>query len=334
VRAAAPGGRLGYTSGRTMSDTRLRRFSWATLGATVAVVLWGAYVRASGSGAGCGKEWPICKGQLVPSHPSLATMIEYAHRASSGFVMALCAAQLVWVLRALPRGHAARRGAAASMFFMVGEAAVGALLVLFERVAGDKSAARAAWMSLHLVNTFLLIASLACTAWWISGRPMPRLRGRGLAESLALGGVIGLLAVGVTGALTALGDTLFRPESLAEGVAADFAPTAHFLQQIRVLHPIAAVLVSTYLLYARGAIAAGRGPDAARLSRLLAALIVGQILLGTANLMLLAPAWLQMAHLLVADAVWITFVLLAASALAHGGREAEIEGAAAAPART
>jgi heme A synthase len=316
-----------------MSSTRLRRFSWATLATTIAVILWGAYVRATGSGAGCGKEWPICKGKLIPSNPSLSTMIEYAHRASSGFVMVLCAVQLVWVFRALPRGHAARRGAGVSMFFMIGEAAVGALLVLFERVAYDKSAARAAWMSLHLVNTFLLIASLACTSWWISGRPLPRLRGRGLAETLSIGGVLGLITVGVTGALTALGDTLFRPESLAEGVAADFAPTAHFLQQIRVLHPIAAVAVATYLLYARNAIAAGRGADAAKLSRLLAALVIGQILLGTANMMLLAPAWLQMVHLLVADAVWITFVLLAASALAHGGREADVHGDAV-PART
>lgn len=316
-----------------MQHARLRRFSWATLGVTLAVILWGAYVRVSGSGAGCGKEWPICKGKLVPTMTSLETLIEYAHRASSGFVTALVVIQLVWILRALPLGHPARRGAVASTFFVITEGAVGAAIVLFERVAHDKSAARAAWMSLHLCNTFLLVASLACTAWWVSGRPMPRLRGHGAVGTLAAGGVIGLLGVGVTGALTALGDTLFGAKTLAEGVAADFSPTAHFLQQIRVSHPIVAVVVGVYLLYARGVIAAGRGAEAQRLATALGALVVGQLGLGVLNFLLMAPAWMQMVHLLVADLVWITFVLLGATALAHGGGAKVVDDAAAAPAR-
>ncbi|MFT3766242.1 MAG: COX15/CtaA family protein [Minicystis sp.] len=312
---------------------RLRRFSWATLGVTLAVILWGAYVRVSGSGAGCGKEWPICKGKLLPTMTSLEMMVEYAHRASSGFVTALVVIQLLWVLRTVPRMHPARKGAIVSTFFIVTEGAVGAAIVLFDRVAQDKSAARAAWMSLHLVNTFLLVASLACTAWWISGRPMPRLRGHGTVGGLVAGGFAGLLAVGVTGALTALGDTLFGAKSIAEGVAADFSPTAHFLQQIRVSHPIVAALVGVYLLYARGAIAARRGPLAQKLSAGLGALVVTQLLLGVVNFMLLAPAWMQMVHLLVADLVWIVFVLLGVTALAERGEEAAIHGAAA-PARS
>ena len=313
---------------------RLRRFSWATLGVTLAVILWGAYVRVSGSGAGCGKEWPICKGKLVPNMTSFETLVEYAHRASSGLVTVMVIAQLVWALRALPRRHPARRGAITSTFFVITEGAVGAAIVLFERVAHDKSAARAAWMSLHLVNTFLLVASLACTAWWMTGRPVPRLRGHGTAGLLVAGGFVGLLAVGVTGALTALGDTLFGAKTLAEGVAADFSPTAHFLQQIRVSHPIVAVLVGMYLLYARQGIAAGRGPDAQRLARLLGVLVVTQLLCGVVNFMLMAPAWMQMVHLLVADLVWIAFVLLGVTALAEGGAEPAVSGADAAPVET
>lgn len=315
-----------------MAHARLRRFSWATLGVTLAVILWGAYVRVSGSGAGCGKEWPICKGKVIPTMTSLETMIEYAHRASSGFVTALVVIQLVWALRALPREHPGRRGAMASTFFMITEGAVGAAIVLFERVAHDKSAARAAWMSLHLCNTFMLIAALALTAWWIGDRPLPRLRGHGAVGGLVLGGLAGLLIVGVTGALTALGDTLFSAKSLAEGVAADFSPTAHFLQQIRVTHPIAAVLAGLYLLYARKAIEAGRGPETRRLSNALAALIIIQLLLGVVNMMLLAPALMQMIHLLTADLVWITFVIFSATALAERGRDPIPDGAA--PARS
>lgn len=313
-----------------MQHARLRRFSWATLGVTLAVILWGAYVRVSGSGAGCGKEWPICRGKVIPNMTSLETMIEYAHRASSGFVTALAAIQLIWALRTLAKDHPGRRGAMLSMFFMITEGAVGAAIVLFERVAQDKSAARAAWMSLHLCNTFLLIASLALTAWWMSGRPLPRLRGHGAVGGLVLGGFAGLMLVGVTGALTALGDTLFGAKTLAEGVAADFSPTAHFLQQVRVSHPIAAVLAALYLVYARKGIEAGRGPETKRLSNALAALLVTQLLLGVVNLMLLAPAWMQMVHLLVADLVWITFVIFSATALADRDGRASIPAGAAA----
>jgi heme A synthase len=317
-----------------MKHDRLRAYAWTTLAVTLGVILWGAYVRVSGSGAGCGKEWPICKGKLIPSMTSLETIVEYAHRASSGVITVMVLLLLAGALSTLPRRHPARAGATASAFFVLTEGAVGAAIVLFERVAQDKSAARAAWMSLHLVNTFLLIASIACTAWWVSGGAAPRPRGQGAVGGLLAGGVAALLLVGVTGALTALGDTLFGARSLAEGVAADFSPTAHFLQQIRVLHPIAAVLAAVYLLYARGAVAAARGPETRRLSRVVAGLVVTQLALGTLNLVMLAPGWMQLVHLLVADLVWISFVLLCAAAVGEGGAESASDRDGALAART
>ena len=171
-------------------------------------------------------------------------------------------------------------------------------------------------MSLHLINTFFLIAALTCTAWWASGGAAIRVRGRGRTLGLIVAGAIGMLVVGVSGAITALGDTLFTAPALARGLADDLSPAAHFLQQLRVIHPIAAVLVALFLLYARGAIAAGRAtPAARRLSLGLAALLVAQLLLGLVNLVLLAPIAMQLIHLLFADLVWITFTLLAAEAL-------------------
>jgi heme A synthase len=306
---------------QSTSTPRFRTFAWITLAVTLVVILWGAYVRASGSGAGCGSHWPTCNGEVVPHSKSAATLIEFAHRITSGLSGLFVLVQVIWAFVALPRRHPARAGAAASMFFMITEGAVGAGLVLLEHVALDRSVARAGWTSLHLTNTFFLVAALTCTAFWASSPVRPRIVGQGAGGVLLGLGALGLVLTGVSGAVTALGDTLFTAPSLARGIADDFSPTAHFLQQLRVVHPIVAVLTAVFLLYARSAIVQGRGADAAHYGRLLAGLLVTQLLLGVVNFALQAPAPLQIVHLLVADLVWVVFVLLGAAAL--GARREE-----------
>lgn len=299
-----------------MTQARFRKLAAIALAATLGVILWGAFVRATGSGAGCGSHWPTCNGQVIPHAPSAATLIEYTHRATSGVSFLLVALQLVWALRAYPSGHPARAGAAASMFFMVTEAGVGALLVLFEYVAGDRSLGRAVWMAVHLINTFLLIAAMTCTLWWARGGAPVRLRGQGATSALLGAGLAATLLVGVTGAIAALGDTLFSARTLAEGIAQDLSPTAHFLVQLRVMHPVVAALTGAYLLFLRTAVPARRPDPAVRLlANATGALVVAQLGAGLVNLLLLAPVWLQLVHLLLADLVWITLVLLAAAAL-------------------
>ena len=54
------------------------RFAWAVLAANLAVVAWGAFVRATGSGAGCGQHWPPCNGAVVPRSPTAETAIEFS----------------------------------------------------------------------------------------------------------------------------------------------------------------------------------------------------------------------------------------------------------------
>ncbi len=306
----------------TPTRSRFPTFAWATLAATFAVILWGAYVRASGSGAGCGSHWPTCNGEIIPRSQSAATLVEYAHRLTSGLSGVLVLVQAVWAFVAFPRRHPARTGAAASLFLMLNEGAVGAALVLFEHVAYDRSIARAAWTSLHLTNTFFLVAALACTALWSTAstgdrgpRTPVKLSGQGAAGTLLAFGAVALLLTGVSGAITALGDTLFAAPTLARGIADDFSPGAHFLQQLRVLHPIAATVTAVFVLYARGPIAAGRGPAVARFSRWLAALLVTQLGLGLLNFALQAPVLMQILHLLVADLVWVAYVLFGATAL-------------------
>jgi heme A synthase len=300
---------------------KMRRFpiyAWGVLAYNVGVILWGAYVRATGSGAGCGSHWPLCDGVVVPRSPRVETLIEFSHRASSGLALFLVAGLFVWALRAYPKGHVVRRGAAWSMFFVLTEAVVGAGLVLFKLVADNASLTRAFSTGVHLVNTFLLLAALTLTARWASGGPRLRLRGHGM-RVWALGlGLLAVLVLGMTGAITALGDTLFPPQSLAEGLRQDMDATAHFMVRLRVVHPVIAVATAFYMILIAGLPeVTGEHPESKRFARALMALFVIQLVAGVVNVLLLAPLWMQQVHLLLADLAWIVLVLLAAAALAE-----------------
>jgi len=298
--------------------SRLGRFAWSVLFYNVAVIVWGAYVRASGSGAGCGNHWPLCNGEVVPPSPTVATLIEYSHRLTSGVALLSVVLLLAWTWRACRQGHPARAGAALSLFFMLTEAAVGAGLVLFRLVADNASAARAMFMGVHLINTFVLLACLALTARWLSGGAPIRLAGRGATALAVAGGCAAILVVSSSGAVAALGDTLFPSRTLSQALSADLSASSHLLIRLRVLHPVIAGSTVLALLWLAPWVARGAGPRAARLSRVVTILAAFQVVLGFANVVLLAPVWLQLVHLTIADLLWIAFVLLAASALAEG----------------
>lgn len=316
VRAAeASGTSRAVSSPTSASERRFAAFSWGVLVFNLAVILWGAYVRATGSGAGCGEHWPDCNGSIVPRAETIETAIELTHRLTSGLALIAVVVQLVWALRVFPVGHRARTMAKASMVFMVLEAAVGAMLVLLRYVAHDQSAGRAVSIAVHLVNTFLLVASLTLTPWSVRENDR-RARSPG-TRWLHGGGALLLLVTGVAGAITALGDTLFPAETLASGMAADLSPTAHFLVRLRVIHPLIAGFGSIYLLLLAG-FSAQTIPAVRRLAGLHAGLVLTQLTAGLVNLWLLAPVWMQLVHLLLADLVWISFVLLADAARIRG----------------
>jgi cytochrome c oxidase assembly protein subunit 15 len=297
------------------STTRVAWFAWLTLAYTIGVILWGAYVRASGSGAGCGDHWPLCNGVVIPREASVATLIEYSHRLTSGLALVFVVALLAWVWRACAPGHPARKGAALSVVFMLLEAAIGAGIVLFQYVADNESMARALWMAVHLANTFILIGWITLTAWWLTqGPPESTRRSPGLIGYLVVA-AIGLLLVGSSGAVAALGDTLFPHGSLAEAVAADLSPTSHLLIRLRFLHPTFAVLTAVGLIFGAPRLARHAGDPARRLAIAVAVLSGVQLFLGAVNVILLAPVWMQMVHLLFADLVWIAFVLMGAALL-------------------
>jgi heme A synthase len=293
---------------------RLARFAWSVLAWNIAVILWGAYVRASGSGAGCGSHWPLCNGEVLPRSPSVQTVVEFSHRATSGRALVAVVALVVWTWRGLSPGHPARRGAAWALFFMLTEAAVGAGLVLFRLVADNASMARAMFMAVHLVNTFVLVAWLTLTAHWASGGARVAARGRE-AYYLGLGAAL-ILVAGVSGAIAALGDTLYPAPSLAEGLRADLSATSHLIIRLRVMHPAFAIGTAIAII-AIAVRARANAPAARSLAAALIALVGLQMAGGLLNVVLLAPTWMQIVHLLGADLVWMAYVLVGARVLAH-----------------
>jgi heme A synthase len=299
----------------TSRERRFAIFAWAVLAYNLAVILWGAYVRATGSGAGCGNHWPLCNGPVTPQTPAGATIIEFTHRVTSALDLALVAALVVWAYRLYPKPHRVRLGATLSAIFLVTEALLGAALVLLNHVARNASSSRAWSLSAHLINTLTLLASLALTAWWGMGRPAVRLRGR---AAWMAGLTLGVFAVlGVSGAIAALGDTLFPASSLAAGFARDFDPSANLFVRLRVWHPLIAAGAGVWVLYyALAAIPAfAAGGLGRRLSYAVLALLGCQLAAGAINLLLLAPVAMQLVHLLLADLLWIALVLVSAERL-------------------
>ncbi len=286
--------------------TRYARYAWFVLGYNILVILWGAYVRATGSGAGCGRHWPLCQGEVVPRSPQMETLVEFTHRFTSGLALLSVLVLVGWAWRRYTQGHPVRLGAALSLGFMIVESLVGASLVLFGWVARDTSTARAVVIALHQANTMLLLGSLTLTAWWAT---VPSPRRISTPPTLWLIGLLGFLLIVMSGAITALGDTLFPARSLVEGWQQDLSPAAHFLIRLRVWHPILAVTIGLFLIL----LAQGYPEREEKRLQQMAKAVSGAVLLqwgiGLVNLVLLVPVVTQLLHLLVADIVWVTLVI-------------------------
>ena len=308
------------------------RFAWGVLAYNVAVIVWGAYVRASGSGAGCGKHWPLCNGVVVPHAPQVATMIEFTHRVTSGLALLLVVALVAWTWRVTLKRSPARKAAVAALVLILNEAWLGALLVLFQRVGQDSSAGRAVLLSLHFANTFLLLASIAlCARWLATGHRqlkvgnVPGRRFAAVASGLGL-----IVCVGASGTIAALGDTLFPAKSLAAALRADVFSSTNFLLRLRVIHPALAVASLAFVLWL---VIQSQNPRAENVDRrpstAMVIFFLTQLMLGMLNVALLAPVWLQLTHLLVAEMFWISTVVASDELLRQTGVAATSQIAAA-----
>lgn len=309
--------------------SRFQRYAWGLVAYNLVVILGGAYVRASVSGDGCGQHWPTCLGEIMPAHGRLETFIELGHRFTSGLLLPLGILLVVWSRRLFPAGHQARLAAGGVLGLTIAEALVGAGLVLFKLVAHDRSVYRGIVMPTHLVLTLSLLMTVALAAWSAGGGSPILLRGQGTVGRTLVLGLLLTMGLGVSGALTALGDTLFPAPNLAEGLRQDFSPSAHFLVQQRVYHPLIAMSVGLYLLLAAGlAMRLRPAEEVRKWGSFVILMLMVQMGAGALNLALLAPIWMQLVHLLLADLLWIGLVLLSASALREGVERAELPGAA------
>lgn len=308
------------TSFREMWDTAVSKpfakFAWFLVAYTIFIIVWGAFVRATGSGAGCGSHWPTCNGDIIHRPQQIETIIEMTHRYTSMFLGFFSIAQIILAWRLFPQGHIMRKAVLVAFGFTVFEGLLGAGLVIFELVAYNTSSTRALVVGLHLVNTLLLLGAYVLVAWWASGgatfslRQNPRLtRMLGLAFA-------GLLLVSAFGAITALGNTLFPAGSLAEGIAQDFDPNSHFAVRLRVWHPVIAILTSVYLVVIMFNVDGLRQEGMARqLSNGLVAIIGLQLVGGFLNVVLLAPVTMQLWHLITADVMWVLLICYTAVVL-------------------
>ena len=305
------------------SNHSLRRFAWFAVFYNVLVILWGALVRASGSGAGCGNHWPLCNGQVIPVSPGFHTIIEFVHRQMTVGSTLIVIGLLVWTFRATVKGHAARWFAIASMaLLLLNEAFLGALLVKLGYVTGNQSAGRMVVLSIHLSNTLLLVAALTLTARFLStgGRWAGLQRAEGFGWAVA--GLVATIGVGVSGSMAALGDTLFPATSLQAAYLQDFGSGAPWLLRLRLLHPVSALLAALFVIWlvrrsrhAGPRETQGQQIRQTRFASVVLGLLVLQFVLGLADVLLLAPAWMQLLHLLGADLYWVALVLLAAEAV-------------------
>jgi heme A synthase len=296
---------------------RFSRFAWGLLGYTLLVILFGAVVRITGSGAGCGQHWPSCNGELLQLPQTLKTGIEYSHRATSGLSVLAIIALVAGAFHLYPSGHPARRAASVAFVMILVEALIGALLVKLRLVEHDASYGRIVALPLHLISTALLTAALTWCAFFAnsgaaSAQPLPA-----GVRALLLLAALGILIVSSTGAITALGDTVYPAQ--ATGFAArlqeDQGENANLLQRMRGIHPFLAVAVAAYVAYAAALLSGFRNNrDVKRASLALALCVSAQVFAGVLNVWLSAPGPMQVAHLLLANLTWISLILLAASA--------------------
>ena len=161
------------TRTRTTGSAALPKYAAVVVGFMVLVILEGAVVRATGSGAGCGNHWPLCNGDFFPHHPRLATVIEYTHRSMTGIIISLVGILIGWTFLARPRGDRARRAVVWCGILLITEALLGALLVKGGYVESNASNMRVVMQCIHFTNTMLLLAAITLTWWWLRDRPQP-----------------------------------------------------------------------------------------------------------------------------------------------------------------
>lgn len=307
---------------------KFAKYAWFVLAYNLLVILWGVFLRASLSGDGCGEHWVTCGGEFIPSAPQLKTQIEFFHRITSSLagitvIILLISAIVKRVKEKTAQSKLLLKMSVLSLIFIIIEGIVGGLLVLTGNTAANWTPTRPYWMAAHLVNTFTLIAVLALTAWFASGGKSFSLfkADRKVLLLIAIG-TIGIFIVGMSGSIAALSSMLYPSSTLAEGIAKDFSASSHYLLRLRVFHPILSVTTGLFLIFLANWLKkqANESAGVKRWGNILTGIVLIQFVSGAVLILLLTPVVMQLIHLFLADAVWISFVLMSASFLAEQKR--------------
>lgn len=289
----------------------LRSFSLFLVVYNVFVILWGAWVRISHSGDGCGKSWPLCEGQIVPKATEASTWIEYTHRLSTGIYGVLILVLVYWVFKRFSKGHIARKWSMGVLIFTIIESLIGALLVLAGLVADNESIARAYVMAIHLISSLLLTGFLFLTWQSVKSEKWSFSNQLGFRKRVLWSLWTLFLCIGATGAIAALSGTLFPSESLLAGFMADFSENSHFLVRLRVSHPMLAtigVIAMMWFAYICHAFTGLKNVKTAAMVFMV--ILVVALLLGYITLFSLSPLSLKILHLSMAHVLWMAFINL------------------------
>ncbi len=286
--------------------TPLYRLSWVMVAYTLVVILWGAWVRISGSGDGCGDHWPLCNGAAIPIGSSVKTWIEVSHRYSTALFGLLMLLQVASIFRTTTSKHPARFWILFALLFTLTEALIGRSLVKEGLVTDSESLKRLVVMPLHLVNTSILIFSQVMAAECIRFGARSRLSLSSATKRIVALVGIALILLLTTGAIAALGAHLLPAESVLSGLQQDFFKDSHLAVRLRILHPMAGLLVPTLLsLYIFSVGERPTNREITILVRQLSFVVAAAIVIGIVTLMSLSPVWLKLLHLTVANVIVI-----------------------------
>lgn len=270
------------------AENRFKNFSLFALIFTLGVILWGAWVRFSHSGDGCGNDWPLCKGRLTPD--SFSALMEWIHRATSGLSLLIVFGLAFFAFKIYPPKHITRKFALASGVLILVEALIGAVLVLASLTGSDSSGFRVIILALHLINSLLLMAAL--TLCWQSA-----LSGKMTLKKPALYFVYFFPILALTGSIASLAGTLFPSESLIQSFVLDFLPESHITLKLRPLHPLLALGFAAFCLI-----------SLSEEKKKVIGLVLIAVCSGFITLISLSPVWMKLTHLLIAYILWIILI--------------------------
>lgn len=286
------------------SHSQFSRFSWALVLYTVFVIIWGAWVRISHSGDGCGNHWPLCEGSFIPTEAETKTWIEYLHRLTSGFYGIFVAVLTVWAFRLFPRKSAQRQIAITTFILMIIEAGLGAALVLKGLVGENATIFRLFVMTFHQINSLLLVGATVILAIF-TGRESFSFQWKSLFRSKWTW--ILFMLIPATGAWAALANTLFPSLNLTEGLLKDFATGSPWILRLRVAHPLLALSLGSFLahhFYRESERATD--PYLKSWALRVSAVFATALIFGILTLLSLSPVWMKLIHLTLAQGLWIT----------------------------